>query len=82
MTVSCCLAPATNEVEGAMTEMYAKVTGSGVTETLIEPDVDLSVAVTVIEPGFIPVNSPVALIDATVESDVLQLTWAVRVLVL
>ena len=62
--------------------MYAKVTGSGVTETLIEPDVDLSVAVTVIEPGFIPVNSPVALIDATVESDVLQLTWAVRVLVL
>jgi hypothetical protein len=81
VAVSCSVAVAANEEEAALTVIEAKVTGAAVTVTLILPEIDPCVAVTVTEPAFTPVTTPEAPTDAIVESDVVQVNWEVRVAV-
>ena len=49
-----------------------------VTTTFPVPEIDPSVAVMFTDPAFKAVRNPVPLSEATVESEMFQITWAVR----
>ncbi len=73
---SCLLCP--EAIENTAGVIVIDDSEGAVTTTFPVPEIDPNVAVTVTDPALKAVRKPAPLTEATVWSDVLQITWAVR----